>query len=70
MSEPITADIKGYKWLFYGKPKKQDSVWLWKRSGLFTREFDYYQTQKPAKRNFKDNTFVMILVSALIVYIT
>ncbi|MFK7773316.1 MAG: S41 family peptidase [Saprospiraceae bacterium] len=60
VSEPIAKDIKGFNRLFYAKPEKQDSIWLWKKSPLFTSEFDFYKKQKPAKNIFQGDTFFLI----------
>lgn len=60
VSEPIAKDIKGLNRLFYSKPTKKDSIWLWKKSILFTQEFDFYQQQKPAKNNFQGTTYFII----------
>ncbi|MFK8006101.1 MAG: S41 family peptidase [Saprospiraceae bacterium] len=60
VSEPIAKDIKGMNRLFYAKPVKQDSIWLWKKSPLFTNEFDFYKKQKPAKNSFAGDTYFMI----------
>ncbi|MEM6632606.1 MAG: S41 family peptidase [Bacteroidota bacterium] len=60
VSPPIAKDIKGINRLFYGKPEQQDSVWLWKKSGFFTREFDFYEVQQPAKFFFSGNIYVLI----------
>lgn len=59
VAEPIAHDIKGAARLFYSKPKQQDSIWLWQKSAWFTKEFDFYETQKPAKYAFSGQTFVL-----------
>lgn len=60
VSEPIAKDIKGFNRLFYAKPEKQDSIWLWKKSPLFTNEFDFYKKQKPARNTFQGDSFFLI----------
>ncbi|MFK7904811.1 MAG: S41 family peptidase [Chitinophagales bacterium] len=60
VAELMAKDIKGIARLFYSKPKQQDSIWLWRKSAWFTREFDFYQTQKPAKHAFDGQVIVLI----------
>ena len=60
VSQPIAEEIKGMTRLFYGRPEKRDSMWLWKKSGLFTREFDFYEPQQPAKFPFSGKVYVLI----------
>ena len=58
--EAIAKEIKSAALkLFYRKPIQKDSVWLWQK-GRHTNEFDFYEEQKPAKNNYKGNTYVLI----------
>ncbi|HEX6226258.1 MAG TPA: S41 family peptidase, partial [Chryseolinea sp.] len=41
VTEPVAREIRGIYRMFYRKPVKKDSAYLW-RSAWFTREFDYY----------------------------
>lgn len=59
----VTEDIanqvsKGIAKIFYSKPEKKDSTYLWK-GALLTKEFKYYKPQKPAKHNFKGQTYIL-----------
>ena len=58
VTEAIAEEIKGMYRLFFRKPVQKDSTYLWKKSWL-THEFDYYQVQKPAKHNFKGQTYLL-----------
>lgn len=55
----FALSIKGSAKLIYGKPVKQDSVYLWKKS-RFTREFDFYKPQQPNKNAFRGNVFILM----------
>lgn len=60
VTESIAKQIKGFPLkLFYRKPLKKDSVWLWQKA-RHVNEFDFYQPQRPARKNFKGNTYVLI----------
>ncbi|MEP6711506.1 MAG: S41 family peptidase [Ferruginibacter sp.] len=60
VTEAIAKEIKGAALkLFYRKPIQKDSVWLWQK-GRHTNEFDFYEEQRPAKNNYKGNTYVLI----------
>lgn len=59
----VTEDIanqvsKGMGKVFYSKPQKEDSLYLWK-GALLTKEFNYYKPQKPAKHNYKGKTYLL-----------
>jgi len=58
VTKDIASQIKGTNRIFYKKPEKVDSTYLWK-GALLTKEFDYYKTQKPAKNNFKGNVYII-----------
>jgi len=58
VTEAVAKEIKGPVKLFYKKPIRQDSTFLWQKSWL-TREFNYYLPQEPAKDNFKGQTFIL-----------
>ncbi len=58
VTESIASQIKGITRLFYKKPEKKDSTYLWK-AGKLTKEFDYYRVQKPSKNNFKGNVYLI-----------
>ncbi len=58
VTEAIAKEIKGLIKIFYKKPKKVDGTYRWRKIWL-TNEFDYYETQKPAKNNFKGKTYII-----------
>ena len=59
VTESIANQVsKGSAKIFYSKPEKKDSTYLWK-GALLTKEFKYYKPQKPAKHNFKGNTYLL-----------
>ncbi len=59
VTENIANQVsKGAAKLFYSKPEKKDSTYLWK-GALLTKEFKYYKPQKPAKHNYKGNTYLL-----------
>jgi C-terminal processing protease CtpA/Prc len=58
VTESIAKEIKGLYRLFYKKPKKVDGSYRWRKIWL-TKEFDYYETQRPAKNNFKGKTYII-----------
>ncbi|MEP0265997.1 S41 family peptidase [Dokdonia sp.] len=59
VTEQIAGQVsKGMAKIFYSKPEKKDSTYLWK-GALLTKEFRYYKPQKPAKYNFKGQTYLL-----------
>lgn len=58
VTETIAKEIKGLNRLFYKKPKKVENSFHWRKTWL-TKEFDYYETQKPAKNNYKGKTYIL-----------
>jgi C-terminal processing protease CtpA/Prc len=58
VTEPIAKEIKGVYRLFYKRPVKRDSVYLWRKTWV-THEFDYYEPQRPAKYSYSGRTFVL-----------
>lgn len=58
VTEAVAQEIKGKYRLFFRKPERVDSTYLWKKTWV-TSEFDYYQVQKPARHNFKGKTFLL-----------
>jgi hypothetical protein len=58
VTEATASEIRGTYKLFYSKPTKVDSTYRWRKTWV-TNEFNYYQIQKPAKKNFKGNTFIL-----------
>ncbi len=59
VTESIANDVsKGAAKIFYSKPEKKDSTYLWK-GALLTKEFKYYKPQKPAKHHYKGNTYLL-----------
>lgn len=58
VTEAVAKEIKGVYRLFFRKPEQKDSSYLWKKTWL-TSEFDYYQVQKPARHNFKGQTYLL-----------
>lgn len=58
VTEGIAQEIKGLNRLFYRKPLKVGSSFKWRKIWL-TKEFDYYETQKPSRNNFKGKTFII-----------
>lgn len=58
VTEAVAQEIKGMYRLFFRKPEQKDSTYLWKKTWV-TSEFDYYQVQKPARHNFKGQTYLL-----------
>lgn len=58
VTEAVAQEIKGKYRLFFRKPERGDSTYLWKKTWV-TSEFDYYQVQKPARLNFKGQTYLL-----------
>lgn len=58
VTEAIAKEIKGLNRLFYKKPQEINGSYRWRKT-WFTREFDYYQTQQPAKSNFKGKSYII-----------
>jgi hypothetical protein len=59
--EITPALAKDFKWLarfIYGRPIKKDSVYHLRKL-KFSREFDFYQTQRPSKNAFKGNVYIL-----------
>jgi C-terminal processing protease CtpA/Prc len=60
VTEAIAKEIKGPAIkLFYYKPVRKDSSWLWLK-GKHVDDFDFYEVQKPAINNFKGRTYILI----------
>lgn len=60
VTEAIAKETKGIGvTLFYRKPIRKDSVWLWQKA-KHVNDFDFYEEQSPAKNNFNGNTYVLI----------
>ncbi len=59
VTEPIAKSIKGKHRLFYRKPIRKDSTYQWQKT-WFTREFDFYQPQRPAKKHYEGKLYVLI----------
>jgi C-terminal processing protease CtpA/Prc len=60
VTEAIAKEIKGPGLrLFYNKPIRKDSSWLWLK-GKHVDDFDFYEVQNPAKNNFKGRTYILI----------
>jgi hypothetical protein len=58
VTEAVAKEIKGINRLFYKRPKKVGDSYHWRKTWL-TKEFDYYETQRPARTNFKGKTYVL-----------
>lgn len=58
VTHAIAKQIKGVMRIFYKKPFQKDSTWIWQK-GNFTKEFDFYKLQKPAKNNYRGETYVL-----------
>lgn len=58
VTEAVANEIKGINRLFYKRPKKVEDSYHWRKTWV-TKEFDYYETQKPAKRFFKGKTYLL-----------
>jgi len=54
----LAAEIKGAVRLVYRKPVERDGTYRWRKSTL-TNEFDYYLVQKPARKSFKGNVYII-----------
>ena len=58
VTEDLAKEIKGLLRVIYAKPLKKDGTYLWRKS-IFTREFNYYKIQRPARRNFIGKTYIL-----------
>ncbi|MFI0430925.1 S41 family peptidase [Mariniflexile sp. HMF6888] len=58
VTEAIANDVKGLDKLFYKKPEKNVELYQWKKTWV-TKEFDFYEEQKPAKHSFKGNLYIL-----------
>lgn len=58
VTEAVAKEIKGINKLFYKKPKEVNGTYYWRKTWL-TKEFDYYETQQPARNNFKGKTYII-----------
>ncbi len=58
-TKAFAESIKGLASLMYRKPTPTDSLYQWRKS-RFTREFDFYEPQKPAKHTYKGKLYVLI----------
>jgi Peptidase family S41 len=58
VTQSVAEEIKGLNRIFYSKPKAIDGTYHWQKTWL-TKEFDYYEPQKPAKNNFKGTTYLI-----------
>ncbi len=58
VTEAVAREIKGVYRLFFIIFERKDSTYLWKKTWV-TSEFDYYQVQKPARHNFKGQTYLL-----------
>ena len=58
VTEKIAKQITGMNNIFYPKPEKVDSTYLWK-GALLSKEFDYYKSQKPSKNDFKGKVYII-----------
>ncbi|GAB3929964.1 S41 family peptidase [Mucilaginibacter myungsuensis] len=59
VTEGVAQEVKGVATWFYKKPVKQDSLYLWQKSWM-TKEFDFYQPQKPHKNAYTGKLYVLI----------
>ena len=59
VAEGTAKSIKGILALFYRKPIRKDSVWLWQK-GKLTEEFDFTDPMQPQQNNFKGNVYLLI----------
>ena len=60
VTEANAKDVKGVVLrTFYRKPVQKDSMWLWQKA-RHVRDFDYYEEQKPARKPYNGNTYVLI----------
>lgn len=59
VTEAIARDIKGATTLFYRKPIRKDSTWLWQKART-VRDFDFYEVQQPAQKPYKGKVYVLI----------
>ena len=58
VTEDLAKEIKGLVRVIYAKPLKKEGTYLWRKS-IFTREFNYYKIQRPARRNFIGKTYIL-----------
>lgn len=58
-TKAFAESIKGLAGVIYRKPTPTDSLYQWRKS-RFTREFDFYEPQRPAKYHYKRKLYVLI----------
>jgi len=58
VTEKVAKQITGMNNIFYPKPEKIDSTYIWK-GALLSKEFDYYKPQKPSRNNFKGKVYII-----------
>lgn len=58
VTESIAMDVKGLDRIFFKKPQKRDGMYQWEKTWV-TKEFDYYEEQKPAKHPYRGNTYIL-----------
>lgn len=59
VTEKVAGKIRGLAGIWYRKPVKKDSTWLWQK-GRRVRDFDFYEEQYPAPNAYKGNVYVLI----------
>ena len=57
VTETVAKQIKGVYRLFFKKPVRKDSVYLWRKS-WYTKEFNFYQRQQPLPFYFAGKSFL------------
>lgn len=58
ITAPVAKYMNGAVKFFYCKPTQKDSMYLWTKC-RFTREFDFYETQQPAKNHFEGQVYLL-----------
>ncbi|MCD2424621.1 S41 family peptidase [Niabella pedocola] len=59
VTEKVAGKIRGLAGIWYRKPVKKDSTWLWQK-GKRVRDFDFYEQQYPSENAYKGNVYVLI----------
>ena len=57
ITEKVAQQIKGINRIFFRKPTKVDTTYLWQGSALY-KEFDFYHLE-PARQNFLGNVYII-----------
>lgn len=59
VTEQVAGQIKGLAGIWYRKPVKKDTAWLWQKAKT-VRDFDFVDVQQPAPHAYKGKVYVLI----------